>query len=149
LVSRLSFGKQLLFTAGLAGLLLAAGLLLVLTMPFDRLLQRACEQTAEALATLVGQASGRRVATALAVGDPAAAGEPLAVLRATPQVELAAIDAADGNLLVSCAPSPEHVAPTGMVRRQTAEGVEWTDASLVAWQEMRDGADVFHGTVEL
>lgn len=149
MASRLSLWNQLLFAAGLITLLLAVGLLLVLPMQFDRLGQRAFEQEAEALATLVAQASGPSVVTALAVGDPAAAGEPLTVLRATPQVELAAIYAADGTLLASFAPSPGHVASADMVRRQAARGVEWTDASLVAWQEMRDGADVFHGTVEL
>lgn len=148
-MSRLSLWNQLLLAAGLVTLLLAAGLLLVLPTQFDRLGQRAYEQEAEALATLVAQASGPSVMTAIALGDPSAAGEQLTVLSATPQVEVAAIYGPEGALLASFATSPDDAAPAAMAQHDTPNGVAWTDTALTAWHEMRDGAGALHGTVEL
>ena len=145
----LSLRHQLLLAAGVITLLLGAALLLVLPSQFDRLGQHALEKEAQALATLVAQTSGPSVATARAVGDASLAGDQLPVLRATPQVEMAAIYGSDGALLASFQTDTHGTPPTATRASSGPTGVTWNHDSLVSWQEMRDGSGALYGVVEL
>ena len=151
MAARTSLRQQLSIGVGVTTLFIGAAMLLALPQQFDRLGQRAMEQEALALATVVAEGSGPSVLTARALEEPELAGAQLPVLKATPQVLAAALYEPGGALITSFQ-TEEAAAQAPFVAasiRDTPTGTLWTDDSLVAWADMKDGKGELFGRAEL
>ncbi len=146
-----SLRQQLSIGVGITTLLIGAAMLLALPQQFDRLGQRAMEQEALALVTVVAEGSGPSVLTARALEEPELAGAQLPVLKATPQVLAAALYEPGGDLITffqtdaAAARAPFVAASV----RNTPTGTLWTDDTLVVWANMQDGKGELFGRAEL